>query len=156
MNSFDLVSYLRSLSPAEFDKYTPPKGVQLNPAQVRKLQHCVRQLPQDRNMLLYFWRFVFGMDIKAIRRYTGIEHANGIIEAFRFACKRYLEMDRHISNLGLRPVFDVLIPEYEILLVSDKKGICWFRDYWLDAEIVHSALSEAEHSATDKGKVNQK
>jgi hypothetical protein len=137
-------SYLGQLKPAEFDRYTPPKGVQLKSDQIKKLLAVVRLLPQDRNMLLYFWRFVFDMDIKTICRYAGIEYANGVIETFRFTCRRYLEMDRDISNLGLRPVFETLIPEYEMLLVSDKRGICWFRDYGLDAEIVHSAISESD------------
>ncbi len=146
----DLLNHLQSLNPAEFDKYTPPRGVQLSPAQVQTLRHFVRQLPQDRKMLLYLWRFLFDMDIKTIRRYAGIEHANGVIEAFRFACKRCLEMDRHISNLGLRPVFEALILEYEILFVSDKKGICWYRNYWFDADIAHSAVSEFEEREDHK------
>ena len=140
----DFLKYLRQLSPAEFDKYTPPKGVRLNAEQIRRLRNVARQLPQDRNMLLYFWRFTFDMDIKTIRRYAGIEYANGVIEACRFACKRYLEMEKPISNLGLRPVFEALIPEYEMLLVSNKRGICWFRDYGIEAEIVHGAVSEYE------------
>jgi len=84
------------------------------------------------------------MDIKTIRRYSGIEHANGIIEAFRFACKRYLELEQPISDLGLRPVFEAMIPEFEILMVFNKTGVCWFRDFGLEAEEIYGAVSEAE------------
>lgn len=140
----DCLQYLRQLKPAEFDKYAPPRGVRLNAGQIRKLRDVARQLPQDRNMLLYFWRFLFEMDVKVIRRYAGIEYANGIIEAFRFACKHYLEIEKPISNAGLRPVFESLIPEYEMLLVSEKSGVCWFRDLALEEEIVHSAVSQSE------------
>ena len=137
----DYVEYLNSLDPAEFDRYTPPTGVSLRAAQRKKLQEFVRLLPQDRKMLLYMWRFAFHMDIKTIRRYAGIEYANGIIEVFRFACKRYLEMDMNISDHGLRPVFEQLMPEYEMLLVSKEKGICWVRDLSLDAEIINNAIT---------------
>jgi hypothetical protein len=97
-------------------------------------------------MLLYFWRFLFGMDINTIRRYSGADYPNGRIEAFRFACKRYLDMESTISNAGFRPVFESLIPEYEILLVSDKKGVCWFRDCWVEADIAFEAISEYERN----------
>lgn len=101
----------------------------------------IRRLPQDRNMLLYFRRFVFCVDIKTIRRYAGIEHANGVIEVLRFACQRYLELNRLISYLGMRPVFEALIPERELLLIGDRHGICWFRDMRIESEGIRDALS---------------
>jgi len=138
----DFLKYLKNLNPAEFDKYTPPKGVALTASQARKLQYLTRQLPIDRNMLLYFWRFVFGIDIKAIRLYADIENANGVIESLRFACKRYLGLDKPISNAGMARVFEPIMDDYEIVLVSAEKGICWYSGKTLDSTLVKAALEE--------------
>lgn len=137
----DLSCYLRELNPVEFDRYKPPRGKNLKTTQVRALHNAIRILPQDRNMLLYFWRFVFNMDIKVIKRYAGVDFPNGVIEVLRFACKRYLGVLDPISDLSMRNVFELLSSNYEIVLVTDQNGICWFKQLKVNSGIIYELAS---------------
>ena len=140
MIEFDPRAYLFSLNPAEFDKYRAPQGASISANQIKKLENFLCRLPRDRNMLVYFWRFVYCMDIRIIRRFAGIEYVNGVIEALRFTCKRYLEMEKPISNAAMGKAFELLLPDYEIILISVDKGICWHNDKLMDALTIRRAI----------------
>lgn len=68
---------------------------------------------------------MFGIKPDVIERYTGIENVNGIVEAFRYSCKRHLDLEQEISDAGMAKALHLVMHNYEIMLVSASKGICW-------------------------------
>lgn len=140
MREFNAIAYWKSLNPADFDRYTPLKGTMPTDRQIREIAAFISHLPHNQKMLLYFWRFVFRMDIKTIKRYSGIDYANGVIEVLRFSCKRCLNIDKNISDNGMAKAFEQLLPDFEILLVSSQAGICWHRKTLIDPYILQNAI----------------
>lgn len=142
MIHFHLSAYLNADSYRDFDRYRPKQGGKLSPAEREQLAGLVSSLPQDRHMLLYIWRFVFQIRIDIIRLNDPIAHANGVIEALRFACKRYLMREEPIPDSEMQRVFQLVLPELELVLIFAKQGICWVRSIEIPAALVQPALEE--------------
>ncbi|MCL2578661.1 MAG: hypothetical protein FWE32_01360 [Oscillospiraceae bacterium] len=112
------------VSPNDFTNYQPRSCVAITAKQAEVLAEYIRTQEKE-HILLYIWRFVFKIDNKIIARYSGCENVNGIVEAFRFSCMRYLELENPISDAGLSKALDLVMGDFEIMLLSSECGICW-------------------------------
>lgn len=103
-------AYLQSLKPDEFDRYRarpPKKGRIPTNCQIDRLTAFLQLLPHDRNMLVYIWRFVFFMDTKIIKQYSGVDHAHGVSEVLRFTCKRHIDYAYTLSDHAMHRAFAI-------------------------------------------------
>ena len=136
-------AYLKSLKPKEFNAYSvKPTYNTPTKEEIKKLTLFLSKLPHDRNMLVYLWRFVFFIDKKIIKQYSGVEYANGISEILRFVCKRHIDYRFNISDRVMEQAFRPLLPDFEILLVSYQAGICWRTNKLIPPHIANALDSE--------------
>jgi hypothetical protein len=113
-----------SIHPDNFKTYHPRGGRTFTVSQAKRLAAFTRQ-QSDEAVFLYLLRFLFGIKPAIIERYTGMENVNGIVEAFRYACKRHLDLEHEISDAGMVKALHLVMHGYEIMLLSSTKGICW-------------------------------
>jgi hypothetical protein len=132
MHPFNPVNYLNSLNPAEFDRYKAGTMKPLPIPKIRRLECFVKQLPIDKNMLVYLWRFCYGMDHKIIRKYLNLWHAKGIAEAFRFTCRRYLDCPHDIADASISRALECVMRHCDIIFSTPNGAIRWIYDAPVD------------------------
>lgn len=129
-------SYPYHYAPEAFKDYRPSAGEKDNLSQqdMGKLCGYVRDVldAEGEAALILIWRFAFGVDCNTIRFYSKAEKSvNGVCEAFRYGCQRFLERQDTISNASLKRVFRMALHDYDIVLLHRQKGVTWLsRNYF--------------------------
>lgn len=128
----------------QFKYYHPHNGKTITANQAKRLAALTRQ-QSDEAVFVLILRFVFSVKPAIIERYTGIKNVNGIVEAFRYSCKRRLDLEQEISDAGMAKALHLVMHDYEIMLVSSAKGICWLSGKSFDYSFtVREALAVME------------
>ena len=116
--------------PAEFEKYCPKKTVHLGKKSISTLCNHIQKVCclDDENAFILLLRFGFGVGYSVMCQFMGTDkQIQGICEAFRFGCKRYLGLTESISDKSMLQAFHLAMQNYEILFMHKSRGICWMQ-----------------------------
>ena len=139
-------SYPYQYKPEAFANYRPPnkKTNELAFHDAMELCGYVRDVMEadGETALFLIWRFAFGIDCNVIRYFSKTSKSvNGICEAFRFGCKRFLEREDDISDASLERVFRTALSDYDIILLHKQRGISWMSRNSFESDISITELA---------------
>jgi hypothetical protein len=141
-----IARYPYDFDPYEFENYHPKKTAHLGKKSISALSSYIQRVCKldDENALLLLLRFGFGVECRGIRQLIPTEKKiQGICEAFRFSCQRYLGVTEAISDKSMLSAFQIAMKDYEILFLHKDRGICWTKQANISLDNSTTSLREA-------------